>query len=144
MKEVLKIVCPSCSAANRVEKARLADRPRCGRCKQELFLSHPVDLNSANFERTLTQNEIPVVIEFWAPWCGYCKQMSPVFQQAAAELEPHFRLGKVNTEAEPAISGRLGVQGIPTTIIFKNGQEVARQSGAMNLGNLLRWVRSYA
>jgi len=144
MEEFLKIVCPHCNTANRVRSARLGERPKCGRCKQELFIAGPVDLNTANFERTITLNEIPVVVEFWSPSCGYCQMMAPAYQQAAAQLEPRIRLGRVNTQAEPMIAGRFGVQGTPTTIIFKNGGEVARRAGVMDLGTLVGWVRYYS
>ncbi|HSR10822.1 MAG TPA: thioredoxin TrxC [Thermodesulfobacteriota bacterium] len=140
----LKVVCPQCGAANRIDSARLGDRPKCGRCKQLLFNSYPLELSNENFDRNISANEIPVVVEFWAPWCGYCKRMAPIFDQAAAQLEPRVRFAKVNTEAEPSISGRFGVQGVPTTIIFKNGREIARQSGAMDLPTLLRWISSFA
>ncbi len=144
MAGVLKIVCPHCSAANRVDAARLGDRPKCGKCKEELFTSRPIDLDPSNFDRIISLNESPVVVEFWAPWCGYCKRMAPIFDEAAAQLEPRIRLAKVNTESQPVISGRFGVQGVPTLIIFKNGQEIARQSGAMDLPNLLRWIQTYS
>ncbi len=144
MNDVLKIVCPHCGTVNRLASARAGERPKCGKCKEGLFNSHPTDLNSGNFERMISLNEVPVVVEFWAPWCGYCKRMAPIFDQAAAQLEPRVRLAKVNTESDPTISGRYGIQGVPTTIIFKNGREVARQSGAMDLGALVRWVQSYS
>lgn len=144
MQESAEIVCPHCGAVNRVQGAKLGDRPKCGRCKQDLFISQPSDFTSANFDKIISRNQIPVVVFFWAPWCGYCRMMNPVFQQAAAQLEPRFRLGKVNTEAEPILSNRFGVKGVPTTIIFKNGREVARQSGAMDRMNLLRWVEANA
>ena len=141
--EILEIVCPHCSAVNRVKNARLNDRPKCGRCKEDLFASHPVELTRENFEKTITRTEIPVVVDFWASWCGPCKMMAPVFQQAAASLEPRFRLAKVNTETEQVLASQFGIRSIPTTVIFKNGREVARQAGAMDLGSLLRWVQSY-
>lgn len=143
MEESLKIVCPHCNTANRVKSARLADRPKCGRCKRELFFSTPVDLNTANFESTITLNDIPVVVEFWSPSCGYCQRMAPTYEQAAAQLEPRVRLARVNTQTEPVIASRFGVQGTPTTIIFKNGREVARRAGVMDLGTLVGWVRYY-
>jgi len=144
MEEFLKIVCPHCNTANRVKGARLNERPKCGRCKQELFIASPVDLHAANFESTIALNEIPVVIEFWSPSCGYCQMMAPAYQQAAVQLEPRIRLGRVNTQAEPMIASRFAVQGTPTTIIFKHGREVARRAGVMDLGTLVGWVRYYS
>ena len=140
----VQIVCPHCNTVNRVENARLADRPKCGRCKQELFTLAPVELTVANFEKNIASNEIPVVVEFWAPWCGVCQKMAPAYQQAASQLEPRVRLAKVNTEKEPILAGRFGIRGVPTTIIFKNGMEIARQSGGIDLGTLVRWVQSYS
>ena len=144
MEEFLKIVCPHCSTVNRVRSARLGDRPKCGRCKKELFLASPVDLNAVNFESTISFNEIPVVVEFWSPSCGYCQMMAPAYQEAAAQLEPRIRLARVNTQAEPMIANRFGVQGTPTTIIFKGGREVVRRAGVMDLNTLVGWVRYYS
>ena len=144
MANVLKIVCPNCGASNRVESSRLGDQPKCGKCSRKLFTSSPVQLGPDNFDKVITLNEIPVVVEFWAPWCGYCRAMAPIFQQAAAQLEPRFRLAQVNTQAEPTISGRFGVQGVPTFVIFKNGIEVDRRSGSMDLGTLVGWIRYHA
>jgi thioredoxin 2 len=142
MKEQIQIVCPHCSSANRLEGIRLGDHPKCGRCKNELFVAAPVELVGANFEKNISLNEIPVVLDFWASWCGPCKRMAPIFHQAAAQLEPRFRLAKVNTETEALIAQQFGIQSIPTTIIFKNGKEIARRAGAMDLGTLLRWVQA--
>jgi thioredoxin 2 len=144
MEEFLKIVCPHCDTVNRVRSARLDERPKCGRCKQELFFTGSVDLHLANFERTIALNEIPVVVEFWSPSCGYCQMMEPIYRQAAAQLEPRIRMGRVNTQAEPIIAGRFGVQGTPTTVIFKNGREVSRREGVMDLSTLVGWVRYYS
>ena len=142
MGEKIQIVCPHCSVTNRVERERLADRPKCGKCKQALFHSSPVELAAGNFAQNISNNEIPIIIDFWAPWCGPCKVMAPIFQQAAAQLEPNFRLGKVNTESEPMIARQFGIQSIPTTVLLKKGEEIARQIGAMDLRTLVSWARS--
>ncbi len=144
MEGAMEIVCPHCSAVNRVQSDRLNERPKCGKCKEELFAGHPVELNAGNFERTITRTGIPVVVDFWASWCGPCKMMAPVYQQAAARLEPKVRLAKVNTETEQMLASQFRIQSIPTLVIFKNGREVARQPGAMDLNNLLRWIQTYA
>jgi len=144
MVEKMQIVCPHCTVTNRIESPRLGDRPKCGKCKKELFTSTPVELSGNDFQKNISSNGIPVVVDFWASWCGPCKMMAPIFQQAAAQLEPRFRLAKVNTETEPGIAQQLGIQSIPTTIIFKNGKEIVRKVGAMDLGTLLQWVQSYS
>ncbi len=138
----IHIVCPHCATTNRLDANRLNNQPKCGKCKQALFTGQPVELNSQNFSRFISQNDIPVVVDFWAPWCGPCKMMAPAFAQAAGQLEPNIRLAKLNTEQEQAIAGNFGIRSIPTLIIFKNGQEVARQAGAMSLPDIVRWVQA--
>jgi thioredoxin 2 len=144
MQDTLEIVCPHCSAVNRVQSNRLNKRPKCGKCKEDLFAAHPVELTAETFEKTITRTGIPVVVDFWASWCGPCKMMAPVFQQAADRLEPRIRLAKVNTETDQMLASQFRIQSIPTLVIFKNGREVARQPGAMDLNNLLRWIQTYA
>lgn len=141
MSNALHIVCPSCGGINRVPADRLGAGGKCGKCKQALFQALPLELSAANFDHHLTKSDIPLVVDFWAPWCGPCKMMAPVFQQAAAQLEPQVRLVKVNTEQEQALAARYQIRSIPTLAIFKNGQEVTRMAGAMDLNNLIGWVR---
>jgi thioredoxin 2 len=142
MDESLHIVCPHCDTTNRVISTRLVENPRCGKCKHALFMGRPVELRTSTFQKHIGNNQIPVLAEFWAPWCGYCQRMTPVFVQAAARLEPRIRLATVNTQTEQALAGQLNVSGVPTLILFKGGKEAARQSGAMDLDTLMAWVKS--
>jgi thioredoxin 2 len=140
--EPLIVVCPRCHAANRLPAERLADGGTCGKCKARLFNGEPVELGAANFDTHAVRSDVPLLVDFWAPWCGPCRSMAPAFAQAAKQLEPEFRLAKVNTEDEPQLATRFGIRSIPTLALFRHGQEVARQSGAMDATGLIRWVHS--
>jgi len=126
---------------NQLPAERLADEPRCGKCHQALFGDGPAELSGAAFERHLSRNDIPLLVDFWAPWCGPCRAMAPAFVKAAEKLEPGMRLAKVNTDEEQAIGARYNIRSIPTMILFRGGREVARHSGAMMEGDIIRWVR---
>lgn len=142
MSDAVHVVCPSCDAVNRIPAARLADGPKCGQCKSALFTGMPLALTAANFEKHIGRSDIPVVVDFWAPWCGPCKMMAPQYEQAAQSLEPAVRLAKLDTEAHQALGARYNIRSIPTLAVFKGGREVARQAGAMGMNDIIRWVRS--
>ena len=142
MTESVHIVCPSCHAINRLPKGKLHDQPNCGKCSAPLFPGKPLDLTSATFEKQITKNDIGILVDFWAPWCGPCKAMAPAFAQAASQLEPNVRLAKVNTEVEQTLAAQFDIRSIPTMMLFRAGREVARQSGAMSAADIVRWVRS--
>lgn len=142
MIDTTQIVCPHDGALNRVPTSRLSQAPRCGRCREPLFRSEPLDLTTRDFDRHLTQSQLPLLVDFWAPWCAPCRMMAPAYHDAAALLEPAVRIAKVNTEDEPELAARFGIRSIPTLILFAGGREVARQSGAMNAAEpIARWVR---
>jgi thioredoxin 2 len=140
--DTLHVFCAGCNTANRVPRARLADGAACGHCKQPLFPGRPLELTKTNFERQVAAGDLPLVVDFWAPWCGPCRMMAPAFEQAAARVAPGVRLAKLDTEAEPEIAGRFGIRSIPTLMAFKDGREIARQSGALALPQLLQWINA--
>jgi thioredoxin 2 len=144
MSESLIVVCPHCHAPNRVPAERLDQHGSCGKCKKKLFTGTPVELTEADFDRHAGRSELPLVVDFWAPWCAPCRAMAPAFAEAARTLEPRFRLAKVNTEQEQSLAARFGIRSIPTVAIFRNGREIARQAGAMDVGSLMRWIQANA
>ena len=137
------IVCPHCHTTNRVQAAQLGSGPDCGQCKEPLFTAHPVPLDEAAFDKHIGRNHIPVLVDFWAPWCGPCRAMAPAFEQAASQLEPQIRLVKVDTEAVPNLAARFNIRSIPTLAMFVGGREIARQPGAMGAADIVRWARSH-
>jgi thioredoxin 2 len=142
MTEALHLVCPRCTAVNRLPAERLGEAPACGRCKASLFSAQPLEVDGQAFERHLGRSDVPLVVDFWAPWCGPCRTMAPAFAAAAAQLEPQARLLKVNTEVEQGLAAHYAIRSIPTVAVFRGGLEVARQAGAMDTARLVRWVRS--
>ena len=139
----LIIACPHCNARNRVPPERLAEAPACGQCHASLFVAKPVALDAAGFDAHVARADLPVLVDFWAPWCGPCRMMAPQFEAAAAQLEPQVRLAKVDTEAQPALGGRFGIRSIPSLVLFKQGRELARQAGAMGAADIVRWTRQH-
>ena len=141
MSNAVHVVCPHCGQINRIPEDRLIDRPNCGGCKQALFPGRPVELTIQSFERFVAKSDLPVVVDFWAPWCGPCKMMAPVFEQVAGEVSPQVILAKVNTEVEQSLAAQFGIRSIPTLAMFKGGNEGARLAGAMDAMNLKNWIQ---
>ncbi|WP_295951893.1 thioredoxin TrxC [Rhodoferax sp.] len=144
MTESLHIVCPHCHTTNRVHTDQLGSAPDCGSCKKPLFTGQPADLDGAAFDKHLLRNQIPLLVDFWAPWYGPCRQMAPAYVQAAAQLEPRIRVAKVDTEAHQTLGARYQIRSIPTLALFVGGREVARQAGAMGTADIVRWVQQHA
>ncbi len=140
MSEPIHVVCGHCDSVVRLPVERLGEAPRCPKCRFPLFEGKPIPLTGENFDQHVRRGDLPLVIDFWAPWCGPCLAMAPQFEQAARELEPKLRFAKLNTEEETSPAARFNIRSIPTLIVFRGGKEIARQSGAMNAGALKRWL----
>lgn len=135
------IVCGKCTATNRMPTDRAASAAKCGKCGTALFAGHPDEVDGPGLDRHVAHNTIPVLVDVWAPWCGPCRAMAPAYAAAARELEPNVRLLKLNSDIEQTVAARLGINSIPTMILFQSGREIGRQSGAMSSNQLVQWVR---
>lgn len=142
MSESRQVVCQHCNGIVGVPAGRLGDGPRCPRCHTPLFDGHPVNLSSGSFDQHVSKSDLPLVVDFWAPWCGPCRMMAPAFEEATQRMEPSVRFAKLNTDEAQDIAARYGIRSIPTMIVFEGGREIARQPGAMGAEQLSRWIQS--
>lgn len=137
-----RIVCGRCGQINRVPAEKPAAAARCGSCHEPLFEGHPVEVDEQGFGRHVANSDIPLLIDVWAPWCGPCRTMAPMFERAAKELEPDVRLLKLNADTAPDVSSRLRITGIPTLLLLRGGREISRSSGAMDARSIVAWTRA--
>ncbi len=138
----IHVVCTACAAVNRLPVGGPARRAKCGKCGEPLFSGHPAEVDTAAFDKHVSRGSLPVLVDVWAPWCGPCRMMAPAFEAAARELEPDLRLVKLNSDEEQALSGQLGIRSIPTMILYRDGKELARTSGAMSAPQIVAWARN--
>lgn len=137
------VACPACNGLNRVPDARLAEAPKCGKCGAALFAGHPLELGVDSFDAHCARAQLPLLVDFWAPWCGPCRMMAPQFEAAAEQLEPRVRLAKVDTQAQPTLAQKFAIRSMPTLVLFRQGRELARQAGAMGAADIVRWTRQF-
>jgi thioredoxin 2 len=142
MSETSQVICGHCGRINRLPAGRPPDTARCGACHQAMFTGHPVDVDEEGFTRHLAHSDIPLLVDVWAPWCGPCRAMAPMFERAAQQLEPRVRLLKLNSDTAPAVSSRLNISGIPTLLLMRGGREIARHAGAMDARSIVGWTEA--